>query len=407
MRLSPAAVVAGVTLPATALAFVPNSPSFHRPSITQRSVASSSWSLQEDLTFTPPDTLNDADISEIACAEAASLMKRVKVPVPEYINNDKSVGISYIHWPADARAKRENKNALPLLLVHGLDSSCLEYRRLGPKLAALGIDTYAVDLLGWGYTQLDDVNTFSAQAKVDALAAFWEVVGQNQPVCIAGASLGGAASIEYASSSLVEGDGIVQGAIFIDAQGFIDGIGPMASLPPFLAKAGIQVLKSEPLRESANQMSYYDKEAYATEDALKVGRYHCLRDGWDDAFLSFMQSGGFSPSSKVDKIDVPSLILWGRQDGILDGKEFTKKFVEALPDTELRWIEECGHVPHLEQPDITAETIASFLRSDKFENMEEVSTTASSSPFNIVSLGAAGAAAVAAGTAAVTLIGSN
>ena len=40
---------------------------------------------------------------------------------------------------------------------------------------------------------------------------------------------------------------------------------------------------------------------------------------------SFMQSGGFSPSSKVSKIASPSLVLWGRQDGILDGTEFANK----------------------------------------------------------------------------------
>mmetsp|Transcript_15679 Transcript_15679/g.23151 ORF Transcript_15679/g.23151 Transcript_15679/m.23151 type:complete len:413 (-) Transcript_15679:599-1837(-) len=412
MKLNLAGALAGVTLP-TVLAFTPTRTTFHRSSsITSMQVASSSssWSLQEDLTFNPPDTMNDAQISEVACAEAASLMKRVKVPVPEYVSDDKSVGISYIHWKADETAKRNNKNALPLMLVHGLDSSCLEYRRLGPKLAALGIDTYAVDLLGWGYTQLDDVKTFSAQAKVDALAGFWEVVGNNQPVCIAGASLGGAASIEYASASRSKKDGVVQGAIFIDAQGFIDGIGPMAALPNFLAKIGIEVLKSEPLRDSANQMSYYDKEAYATEDALKVGRYHCLREGWDDAFLSFMKSGGFSPSKKVEKIDVPSLILWGRQDGILDGKEFADKFVETLPDAELCWVEECGHVPHLEQPEFTAEKIASFLRSDKFEDVVPAVSTSSSSPFsfgNVGGIAAAGVAAVAAAGTAVTLIRSN
>lgn len=102
------------------------------------------------------------------------------------------------------------------------------------------------------------------------------------------------------------------------------------------------MLKSTPLRESANQMSYNDPETFATQDALNVGRLHCLRDGWEDGMLSFMQSGGFSPASKVSKIQVPSLILWGRQDGILKGEEFAYKFVESLPDSDLRWVEECG-----------------------------------------------------------------
>jgi hypothetical protein len=38
-----------------------------------------------------------------------------------------------------------------------------------------------------------------------------------------------------------------------------------------------------------------------------------------------MQSGGFSPSSKVATIASPALVLWGRDDGILDGDEFANK----------------------------------------------------------------------------------
>jgi len=108
-------------------------------------------------------------------------------------------------------------------------------------------------------------------------------------------------------------------------------------------------------------MSYFDKETYATEDALAIGRIHCQREGWNDALVSFMQSGGFSPSTKLASITCPSLVLWGRQDGILEGDEFVPKFMKVLSDAELRWIEECGHVPHLEQPKETAEAMKSFL----------------------------------------------
>ena len=36
-----------------------------------------------------------------------------------------------------------------------------------------------------------------------------------------------------------------------------------------------------------------------------------------------------------------------------------------MPNAELEWIAECGHVPHLEQPKVTASAIVSFLTSDK------------------------------------------
>ena len=263
--------------------------------------------------FNPPDTRNTYSISEDACAEAASLMKQVDVQVSETISETGTAGISYIHWPAEKKT-----NTLPLLLVHGFDSSCLEFRRLGPKLAALGISVYAVDLLGWGFTQLDGVDDFSADAKIEALKNFWKTVGNNDPVCVGGASLGGASAIEFASDPLSP----AEAAIMIDAQGFTDGIGPPSLLPPFLARLGVKVLKSEGLRDSANQMSYFDKETFATNDALKTGRIHCLREGWEDAQLNFIKSGGFYPSEKVKKVTQKTLVLWGRNDEILDREKY-------------------------------------------------------------------------------------
>ena len=38
--------------------------------------------------------------------------------------------------------------------------------------------------------------------------------------------------------------------------------------------------------------------------------------------------------------------------------------METLPDARLQWIEECGHVPHLEQPKETAAAISNFLASE-------------------------------------------
>ncbi|KAI2497686.1 Serine aminopeptidase [Fragilaria crotonensis] len=322
--------------------------------VTQRPGSPAS-SLQATLdpTFVQPDM---STIEEVACQAAAARMKRVLVPVSEDVSPSGQVGISYVHWPSNPQGGSAS-SSLPLIMIHGFDSSALEYRRLGSLLAARGIDTYAVDLLGWGYTQLQDVTSFSAAAKVEALESFATTMFRGKPFCVAGASLGGAAVIELASRNAE----LCQGLILIDAQGFVDGIGPMASMPTPLASLGVQVLKSVPLRSSANQMSYFDKASFATNDAVRIGRLHCLQDGWSEALVSFMQSGGFSPSAKVKTIQAPALVLWGRQDGILDGNEFAQKFVEELPNAELRWIEECGHVPHLEQPDQTADAIQEFL----------------------------------------------
>lgn len=306
--------------------------------------------LIPDVAFVRPDT---SGMVETALIETVAKMQRVCVPVSESIHPDGQVGISYVNWPAQGGKRLR----LPVVLVHGFDSSCLEYRRLGSKLSARGIDTYAVDLLGWGYTQLDGVSSFSAQSKIDSLNSWVEtVLGKDTPFAIAGASLGGAAAIEVAAINPN-----CRGLILLDAQGFVDGIGPMAAMPKPIAKLGVQVLKSVQLRSSANQMSYFDKKQFATDEAVAVGRLHCMREGWSDALVSFMKSGGFSPSAKIAMVQSPSLVLWGRQDGILDGMKFAPKFLETLPNASLQWIEECGHVPHLEQPDVTAAAISDYM----------------------------------------------
>ena len=75
-------------------------------------------------------------------------------------------------------------------------------------------------------------------------------------------------------------------------------------------------------------------------------------------------SGGYFASKLVKKLNdnsVKTLILWGEQDQILDPKLYIKRFEEDLPTAEISMIDECGHVMHLEKPEITAEQILSFV----------------------------------------------
>ena len=52
---------------------------------------------------------------------------------------------------------------------------------------------------------------------------------------------------------------------------------------------------------------------------------HCMQDGWEDSLLGFMSSGGFKPKNKVPLVTQETCIIWGRNDGILNGEEFANK----------------------------------------------------------------------------------
>jgi pimeloyl-ACP methyl ester carboxylesterase len=52
--------------------------------------------------------------------------------------------------------------------------------------------------------------------------------------------------------------------------------------------------------------------------------------------------------------------LWGDSDKIL-GIGDAPKFAKAIPQSQLIWIKDCGHIPHLEQPQIVAQNILEFV----------------------------------------------
>ena len=80
-------------------------------------------------------------------------------------------------------------NNLPIVLLHGFDSSCLEFRKLAPLLAeATNCQVYAPDILGWGFSDHSNVTSFTPEAKVQHLASFLKQVVK-KPCVVVGASL--------------------------------------------------------------------------------------------------------------------------------------------------------------------------------------------------------------------------
>ena len=129
-------------------------------------------------------------------------------------------------------------------------------------------------------------------------------------------------------------------------------------------RIGLALLKSWGLRLLAGYFSYYDK-SLGTFDAARIGRLHCLLSTWERANLLFLQSGGFRVVKLIEKITLPTLIVWGEQDEILpvaNAYEFQKR----IPTNDVCIIHQCGHVPHVEKPKETADAILRFCH--KYES---------------------------------------
>lgn len=54
-------------------------------------------------------------------------------------------------------------------------------------------------------------------------------------------------------------------------------------------------------------------------------------------------------SKDLHKIKVPVCLIWGKNDKITP-PDVAREFHEILPDSELNWVDNCGHAPMMEQP---------------------------------------------------------
>lgn len=250
--------------------------------------------------------------------------------------------------------KVEGEKQPPILLIHGFDSSLLEFRRLIPNLSPHR-QIWAVDLLGFGFTQRYPQLIYSPATIKTHLYHFWKTL-INEPMIIVGASMGGASAIDF---TLTYPD-IVTKLILLDSGGLIKQPIMSKFIFPPLDYFATQFLSNLKVRQGISKNAYFNSE-FAHEDALICSALHLNCDNWSRALISFTKSGGYgSFADQLDNIKQPTLIIWGKNDRIL-GTKYAPRFADLIPNNKLIWIEKCGHVPHLEQAKFTATHILNFL----------------------------------------------
>lgn len=62
---------------------------------------------------------------------------------------------------------------------------------------------------------------------------------------------------------------------------------------------------------------------------------------------------------RLHRIDVPTLIVWGESDGLVD-TDYAREYQKLIPGAELAIVPEAGHSPQAEQPDTFVEHIIAF-----------------------------------------------
>ncbi|XGV99490.1 MAG: alpha/beta fold hydrolase [Leptolyngbya sp. BL-A-14] len=241
-----------------------------------------------------------------------------------------------------------------MLLLHGFDSSLLEFRSFLPLLAGQH-EVWAVDWLGFGFTERPPNVAVNPITIRQHLYATWQQL-MHQPMILVGASLGGAVAIDFALAY----PQCVSKLVLIDSVGF-SGSFPIGQwlFPPidYVAARWLAVRK-----QVALQVLMASKNPdLKLIDTVRCSLLHQTMPGWHESIISFTKCGGYANlNQRIAQLHPPTLILWGEQDDVL-GLEDASKFQQAIARSQLFWIKQAGHVPHLEQPHATAEALLSFI----------------------------------------------
>ncbi|MEW6494164.1 MAG: alpha/beta hydrolase [Cyanobacteriota bacterium] len=250
---------------------------------------------------------------------------------------------------------RQGSGGTPIVLLHGFDGSVFEFRRLLPLLAAEN-ETWTVDLLGFGFTERLPGISFSPDAIKTHLYYFWKTL-IGKPMILVGASMGGAAAIDFALSYPQS----VEKLVLVDSAGYTAGPNISKFMFPPLGYLATAFLRNPKVRQRISINAYHD-QSFASLDAQLCAALHLKSQRWQQALIAFTKSGGYTSfGEKLSHIKQPTLILWGKCDRIL-GTGDAYKFKDAIANSQLIWIENCGHVPHLEQPQLTAHHILEFCQ---------------------------------------------
>lgn len=238
----------------------------------------------------------------------------------------------------------------PLLLLHGFDSSFLEFRRLAPLLAA--DHTLVIpDLYGFGFTPRPANGTYGPQGVLDHLEALLAALprqlnlpsapaGSPPSLGVIGASMGGAVALELARRY----PGQIQRLLLLDPAG-LDGQPRPLPLP--LAALGVRFLSLPWVRRGLTNTAFADPRSSVGAAELEIASWHLQVPGWADALARFAHSGGFAGCG--DPLPPQAIrVLWGDRDRVLGAA--ARRAAAALFGDAIVNVPQCGHLPHLDQP---------------------------------------------------------
>jgi pimeloyl-ACP methyl ester carboxylesterase len=227
-------------------------------------------------------------------------------------------------------------------------------------LTAAGFRVLRYDYYGRGYSDRPDI-PFTQDLYVRQLTQLLEFLRITQPIDLAGLSFGGSVITTVADRYPAR----IRSLIYLD--------------PAFRSPQTLSALESMP-RLWSFVTATIDERQWA-DGQLGDFLYPERFPDWPERYRVQMQYRGFRRArlsdlaantdydqreevERVGRARRPVLVVWGKQDPNVPF-EFSESLMQQMPFARLLAVEDAGHLPQWEQPDIVQPALVAFLRQIK------------------------------------------
>jgi pimeloyl-ACP methyl ester carboxylesterase len=126
----------------------------------------------------------------------------------------------------------------------------------------------------------------------------------------------------------------------------------------------VDVFNTSP--QEVRRRSWHDVKAAPDFDAMSDDELVVHARNWEALCLYAWHPYMYNPQLKrwLSRITVPTLVLWGASDGIVT-PDYGRAYGALIPGSRFELIEQAGHHPELERPDLFAQRVVAFLNAPR------------------------------------------
>jgi pimeloyl-ACP methyl ester carboxylesterase len=245
---------------------------------------------------------------------------------------------------------REIGSGTPLLLVHGLGGSSLNWASVMATFAHAGYHVYAPDLLGFGKSAQPDI-AYTIADQSQMLRQF--CADQHiQQADVIGWSMGGWVALQFT----LENPTMVRRLVLDDSAGlnFHTNFTPTVFTPEDQQQVNVLFSLMEP-----------DAKPLPNFVARDLIRQMKTRHGWViNRAMASMLTGKEVLDGKLGAIQQPVLINWGADDELIP-LSVGYKFAKEIPQANLDIFSGCGHLAPARCSHAVADKTLQFLQAEK------------------------------------------